>query len=126
MKLKDIMNRDVEFITGQATLCMAAERMKHRKIGALPVIENGKLSGIITDRDIVVRALALHKNPLQERVHEFMTAAVIHSYEDQDVKDAVQVMAEHHFRRLPVLSRAGTLVGIVTRSDLLRARKAQT
>ena len=125
MKLKEIMNRDVEFIAGQATLCMAAERMKHRKIGALPVMENGKLAGIITDRDMVVRALALHRNPLQERVHDFMPPGVIHSYEDQEVKEAVQVMTEHHFRRLPVLTRSGNLVGIVTLSDLLRAAKAE-
>ncbi len=125
MKLKDIMVRDVEVIAGQATITMAAERMKARKVSALPVIEHGRVAGMLTDRDIVVRVLAMHLDPQRARVRDHMSQGTIHVYEDQDVKEAIQIMGLHHFRRLPILARDGNLVGIVTLSDLLKASKAE-
>lgn len=125
MKLKDIMTREVVEIAGQATITTAAERMKSGKVSALPVIEHGRVAGILTDHDVVVRVLAMHLDPQQERVRDHMGQGPMHCYEDQDVKEAIQVMGQHHFRRLPILARDGNLVGIVTLSDLLRASKAE-
>jgi CBS domain-containing protein len=118
MQVKDVMTREVEAIDPNATLDEAAERMKELNIGPLPVCDGDRLLGMLTDRDITVRATAEARNPLLTKVHEVMTPDVISVFEDQDVQDAAKLMEEHQIRRLVVLTRDKRLCGIVSLGDL--------
>lgn len=118
MQLKDVMTRDVEIVETDMTLQEAASRMDELDVGVLPVREGDQLVGMLTDRDITVRAVAAGRDPRQAKVGEIMSPDLVYCYEDQDVKDAAQMMAVHQIRRLPVLSRDQQLVGIVSLGDL--------
>lgn len=91
--------------------------MKALDVGSLPVSENRKLLGIITDRDITIWAVAEGHDPTT-RVSEAMTPELIYCFEDQSPEEAAQVMERHQIRRLPILSRSHELVGIVSLGDL--------
>lgn len=118
MQLKDVMTHDVEIVETDMTLQDAASRMDELDVGVLPVREGDQLVGMLTDRDITVRAVAAGRDPKQTKVGEIMSPDLVYCYEDQDVKDAAQTMAAHQIRRLPVLSRDQQLVGIVSLGDL--------
>jgi len=119
MKLKDIMTAEPECIRPDATLQEAARRMRELDVGPLPVCgENDRLAGMITDRDITVRAVAEGKDPKSTTVGEAMTKDVIYCFEDQDVYEAARTMQERQIRRLIVLNRDKRLVGIVSLGDL--------
>src|SRR5437764_6114264 len=100
MLLKDVMTKTVEEIGPQTSLKDAAAKMKSLDIGALPVCENDKLVGMLTDRDIAVRAVADGKDPTQTRVCDAMTSGAFWCYEDDDVRDAARIMEERQIRRL--------------------------
>jgi CBS domain-containing protein len=93
--------------------------------GALPVGENDKLIGMITDRDIAVRVAAAGKDPKQVRVREVMTPDVRYCYEDEDLQHVAGTMAEQQVRRLPVMNRQKRLVGILSLGDLGTAAPPQ-
>jgi CBS domain-containing protein len=95
--------------------------MRDENIGALPVGENDHLIGMVTDRDIVVRAVTQDSPPGNMAVRDVMSEHVYYCFEDDDVDRAAQVMAEHQVRRLPVLNRDKRLVGIVALADLGRS-----
>ena len=118
MLLKDIMTRSVEEIPPQATLRDAAQRMKSLDVGALPVCENNQLVGMITDRDIAVRAVADGLDPSQTTVLDAMTPGAVWCFEDDDVKDAARIMEQKQIRRLVVLDRYKHAVGIVSLGDI--------
>jgi CBS domain-containing protein len=118
MQLKDIMTRDVEVIHPDIMLEAAAARMDALNVGSLPVCDGDRLLGLITDRDIVVRATAAGSDPKTTRVRDAMTTDVIYGYDDQDVTSATRLMEEKQIRRLPVLNRGNRLVGIVSLGDL--------
>lgn len=118
MQIKDVMTQDVEIIESDMTLQDAASKMDTLNIGVLPVREGDQLVGMLTDRDITVRAVAAGRDPKQTQVGEVMSPDIVYCYEDQDVKDAAQMMATHQIRRLPVLNRDQQLVGIVSLGDL--------
>jgi CBS domain-containing protein len=119
MQLKDIMTPKPECIRPDATLQEAAQKMRVLDVGPLPVCgENDRLAGMITDRDIVVRAVAEGKDPKSTTVREAMTEEIIYGFEDQDVDDAARVMEQKQIRRLVVLNRDKRLVGIVSLGDL--------
>jgi CBS domain-containing protein len=88
MQLKEIMTPGVEVIAPEATLQEAAEKMRHLDIGPLPVCDGDRLVGLLTDRDITVRAVAEGRNPATTQVREVMTPEVIYGYEEQDSQDA--------------------------------------
>jgi CBS domain-containing protein len=92
--------------------------MKALDVGALPVCENDRLVGMLTDRDITVRATAESLPPGLGRVRDVMTPNIIYCYEDQLVTEAVRLMEDNRIRRLPVLNRDKRLVGIVSLGDL--------
>jgi len=96
----------------------AAELMQKLNCGLVPVVENGHVKGLITDRDIVVRAIARHKNPEKEKVSKFMTDNVECCSEDDDVFEAVKAMEKHQIRRIPIVNKNQKLVGIVALGDL--------
>jgi len=92
--------------------------MRTHNVGILPVLENEKLAGVITDRDIAVRAVSARMRPEMTRVRDIMTPKVIACYEDQDIKKASLLLEENFIHRLNVLDRIGKLVGLVSLSDI--------
>ncbi len=116
--LKDIMTPDVEAITPHATVQEAALMMKDLNVGAIPVCDGDRLFGMVTDRDLVIRVLAEGRNPKVVPVSKAMSSGVVYCFEDDDIEKASHLMAQCQIRRLPILSRANTLVGIVTLGDL--------
>jgi CBS domain-containing protein len=124
MKLRDIMTPNVECVRPDDTLQEAARKMMALAVGPMPVCADGdKVVGMLTDRDIVVRATAEGKDPKHTRVREAMSGDVIGCYEDQDSEDAVKLMRERQVRRLLVMGRDARLVGIVSLADLATVGK---
>jgi CBS domain-containing protein len=117
MRIAEIMS-PVETIDPGASVRQAAERMRDLEVGSLPVCDGDRLVGIITDRDITVRATATGADPDSCRVDQAMTARVDCCLADDDVERALRVMQEKQVRRLPVLDQDHRLVGTVALGDL--------
>lgn len=118
MLVKDVMTKSVEVVNPDATLAEAAKRMRDGDFGALPVGENDRLVGMITDRDICCRGVAEGKDPKSAVVREVMSEHVAWCFEDQPVEECAQIMGEKKIRRLPILNRNKRLVGIVALGDI--------
>jgi CBS domain-containing protein len=121
MKLSEIMTRQVEVIQPDDSLRIAAKKMRDRDIGFLPVCDGETLLGVLSDRDITIRALAdgMDVNVMLGR--DLMTTPAIYCFEDQDVSEAARIMQENQIRRLVVLSRDDKrLVGVISLGDLAR------
>jgi CBS domain-containing protein len=119
MKVKDVMTSGVECISPITTLREAAQRMKELDVGPMPVCgEDDRLAGMITDRDITVRAVAAGLDLSTAKVRDVMTPNVIYCFEDQDIGDAAHMMEQNQIRRLVVLNRDKRLVGIISLGDL--------
>lgn len=122
MKLSEIMTRDVEIIQPDDSLQLAAKKMRDRDIGFLPVCDGTELMGVLSDRDLTIRALAegMDVNVMLSR--DLMTTPAVFCYDDQDVTEAARIMEEKQIRRLVVLGREGEqLVGVISLGDLARA-----
>jgi CBS domain-containing protein len=117
MKISDCMTRDVRLAEPSMTLREAAQLMAACDSGCLPVGENDRLVGMLTDRDIAIRGVAEGKGP-DATVGEAMSRDVCWCYEDEPVEEALARLADEQIRRLPVLSRNKRLVGIVSLADL--------
>jgi CBS domain-containing protein len=118
MKLSEIMTPDVQVVSPDAAIVEAAGKMRSLDVGVLPVTEGKRLVGIITDRDITVRAVAEGRDPNGTRVRDCMTSGAVSCFEDQDSEVAVILMEQQQVRRLPVLSRDRQLVGMVALADI--------
>ena len=118
MKISEILTPDPECVTPETTLAQAAQRMKALDVGMLPVCENDRLVGTITDRDITVRAVAASYNPSITTVREAMTREMVYCFDDEDIAEAALLMEGRQVRRLPVINRDKRLVGIVALGDL--------
>ena len=119
MKVKDAMTRGAECVGPDASLQEAARKMKDLDVGPLPVCgDNNKLVGLLTDRDIVVRAVAEGKDPRTAKVREAMTEGVCYCFEEDDVADAARLMKEKQIRRLVVFDRNKHAVGMVSLGDI--------
>lgn len=123
MRVSECMTRDVTIADPQETICDAAKMMADCDSGVLPVGENDRLIGVITDRDIAVRGVAEGKPP-STRIRDVMSAEIRYCYEDDDVAAVLRNMGKLQVRRLPVLSRDKRLVGIVSLSDLANGAAA--
>ena len=117
MKIREAMTPDVRVANPDETIQQAARLMASLDAGVLPVGENDRLVGMITDRDIAIRAIAEGKGP-DAKVRDVMTEDVKYCYEDQDVNEVTRDMADLQVRRLPVLNRDKRLVGIVSLGDI--------
>jgi CBS domain-containing protein len=128
MKLSTIMTGGIETILPQASLAEAAKKMASQDIGSLPVCaEPRRVVGIITDRDITVRAVARGMDPNQTRVEEVMTRDVLCCSSEAEVEDACQLMEKRQVRRLLVTGQDDTPVGIVSLGDIaLCLRESQS
>ena len=118
MLLKDIMTHEVGVVSPGDTLEQAARMMEVLDVGPIPVCEGDRVVGMLTDRDITVRAVAAGCDPKSTLVADVMTQDIISCYEDQDVEAAARLMKEKQIRRLLVMSRGNDLVGIVSLGDL--------
>jgi CBS domain-containing protein len=119
MLLKEIMTHNVEVISPSDTLEQAAKKMEELDVGPLPVCDGDRFVGMITDRDITVRATAAGCDPKTTLVCDAMSQEeLVCCYEDQDVQEAARLMKERQLRRLPVMDRTDHLVGIVSLGDL--------
>ena len=117
MKVSKCMTRDVQLVTPTQTIREAARMMAEIDSGALPVAQDDRLVGMITDRDIAIRAVAEGKSP-DTKVRDVMSAEVLYCFDDQELKDISRNMGEVKVRRLPVVNRDKRLVGIVSLGDL--------
>lgn len=124
MKISDIMSRDVRVAGPDASLRDVAQAMADIDAGSLPVCDGKKLLGMITDRDLVVRALAKGLSA-DTAVTQVMTANVEYCFEDDHLNEVCGHMADRQIRRLPVLNRDHDLVGIVSLGDLAREAEAR-
>jgi len=118
MRISEAMTRDVKIISPEDSIEKAADLMRECDCGALPVGKNDRLIGVVTDRDIVVRAVALGKQPKNCTVRDVMTPGVKYVFEDESPESAADSMSRLQIRRLPVLNHHKRLVGIVTLGDL--------
>jgi CBS domain-containing protein len=118
MKIRELMTPEVEVIRPDDTLHTAAQMMADLDTGALPVGENDRLVGMITDRDIAVRAVAKGSDPNKTAVRDVMSAHIRYCFEDEDTHEVGRKMGEWQIRRLPVVNRDKRLVGIVSLGDL--------
>jgi CBS domain-containing protein len=118
MRLHEIMTTGVQLTNPATTLKDAAAMMRDGDFGLLPVGENDRLVGTITDRDIAVRAVADGRDPNTITVRDAMSEGIRYCFEDQTIEDAAHVMSQAQIRRLPVLNRDKRLVGIVALADL--------
>jgi len=121
MQVHEVMTPSVHIADPNMTIREAARWMRADNVGALPVGENDRLVGVVTDRDIVMRAVAEERSPNNTSVREMMSEGICYCFEDDDVEGASQVMATHQVRRLPVLNRQKRLVGVIALADISRA-----
>ncbi|MGD9631128.1 MAG: CBS domain-containing protein [Pyrinomonadaceae bacterium] len=117
MRCSDIMTRDVKTATGEMTLRDAAAMMRDGDMGSVPVVEDGRLVGILTDRDIVVRAIAEGKDPTTP-IAEAMTTEIFSVRPEDFVFEAIRLMGDKQVRRIPVVGQAGELAGIIAIADI--------
>jgi CBS domain-containing protein len=118
MELREIMTRGVEVISVDESVKEAAIKMKQLDVGLIPVCDGDKLRGVLTDRDIVVRATAEGLDPARTKVVDVMSPDIAYCFEEQEVEEAVSLMEVRQIRRLPILNQDERLVGIVSLGDI--------
>jgi CBS domain-containing protein len=118
MQLKEFINYRVEVVQPDDTLQQAAEKMKELDVGSMPVCEGRSLVGMVTDRDITIRATAKGQDPTKTAVREVMTPDVLYCFEDQDVEEAARIMRDNQIRRLFVLNADEDLVAVTSLGEL--------
>jgi CBS domain-containing protein len=121
MKISDVMTPDVQLCTPEDTVRDAAEAMAELDVGLLPVAQDDHLVGMISDRDVAVRAVGKGRGP-DTRIRDVMTADVKYCFDDQDVESVSWNMGDIQVRRLPVLNRQKRLVGIISLGDIARSQ----
>lgn len=120
MKVRDVMSRHIVRISPEETAAVAARLLSHHNIGALPVCtKEGKLRGVLTDRDIVLRCVAADEDPQKVRVSEIMTRRIVSVNADTSVEAASELMAHEQVRRLPV-EDGGKIIGMLSLGDLAK------
>ena len=117
-RVKDIMTRGIEHVAATATVQHAAERMAEKGIGFLAISNGQVANGVLTDRDIVVRCLAQHRDPEQTTVEDCMSSLVATVQEDADSHEAGRIMQDQKIRRVLVMGDGGQLTGVVSLGDL--------
>jgi CBS domain-containing protein len=121
MQIQEVMSKNVDLADPNMKVRDAALKMREDNVGALPVGENDRLKGMITDRDIVIRGLAGDRPAENTAVRDCMSEGIYYCFEDEPLQRAGELMAEHQVHRLPVLNRNKRLVGVVALADLARS-----
>ena len=115
-KVSEVMTRNVQVISPEATIKEAAQQMRGGDFGMLPVGENDRMIGAISDRDIAIRAIAEGKES-STRVRDVMSEGLVWAFDTDSIEDAAKLMSEHQVRRLPIVDKDKRLVGIVALGD---------
>jgi CBS domain-containing protein len=118
--IRDIMTSNPQTVEPSKTVVDAARIMKQEDAGVVPVTENGRLTGMVTDRDIAIRVVAEGKDPKSTTVREVASTDLVTIDPQQDLDEALRLMAKHQVRRLPVVEEDGRLVGVVAQADVAR------
>jgi CBS domain-containing protein len=118
--IRDVMTSDPCTIDADKSVAYAAKMMRDENVGLAPIVEGDKLIGMLTDRDIAVRVVAEGRDPNQIKVREVASQKLITIDPQQDLDEALRMMAEHQVRRLPVVEEDGRLVGVVAQADVAR------
>lgn len=121
MKVKDMMHKGAEFVAPNAKLQAIAKKMRDHDIGAIPVCEDDRPIGMVTDRDIAIRGLADGRDISALEARDVMTRDVFFCRDTEDAEDALRIMENNKIRRLPVLNDAEKLVGMVSLGDISHA-----
>jgi CBS domain-containing protein len=119
-KVHDLMTKNPRTVTADATIAEAAKLMRDEDAGVVPIVEGDQLVGVITDRDIAIRAVAEGKDG-QTKVRDIASQDLVTIDPQQDLDEALRLMAQHQVRRLPVVEEDGKLVGIVAQADVAKA-----
>ena len=120
--IKEVMTRDVRACEPNATVAEAAKVMAREDVGPVPIVEDGRLVGLVTDRDIVVRVVAEGRDPNETTVNEIASTELVTVSPDDDLDEALNLLARRQVRRLPVVE-GDRLVGIVAQADIARLGK---
>jgi len=121
MKVREIMTANVECISSSMPIAKVAETMRDMDIGFIPVCENDKVVGTVTDRDITIRSVAQGRDPRLAPVSEVMTQTVFHCYEDEEVDSVALAMQQSEVRRMLIFDRQDNLVGVISLGDIAKA-----
>jgi CBS domain-containing protein len=117
-KIRDVMTSDPRTIQPSTSIQEAARAMRDADVGPMPIVENGSLTGILTDRDIVLRVVAEGKDPSSITAGDIASRDLVTIDPEQTLDEALRLMAQHQVRRLPVCEEDGKLVGIVAQADV--------
>lgn len=118
MKVSEVMHKGVEWVEPDTRLTVLAQQMKKHDIGAIPVGENDRLIGMVTDRDIVVRGLSEQADCSSLTARDVMTQQIVYCRDREEVEDAVRIMEQRKIRRLPVLDENKRMVGMLSLGDI--------
>ena len=122
MLIKDCMTKQVEVGNPSMSLTEVARKMNDGDFGILPIVENDRIVGMVTDRDIAVRGIAQGRDPNKLQVNDVMSKHVFYCYEDQSMEEVSQNLGKNQVRRLPVLNRQKRLVGMLSIGDLAKSK----
>lgn len=122
-KVREHMTDRPRCVTPDTSVVEAAELMANEDVGSLPILDGNRLVGVVTDRDIVVRAVAKQKNPQGMPVRDVATGDVVTVRPDEDLSEALKLMASYQVRRLPVVDEDNHLVGVLAQADVAAAAK---
>jgi CBS domain-containing protein len=120
LSIKDVMTSNPCSVDAEKSVAYAAKMMRDEDVGLAPVVEGDKLIGMLTDRDIAIRVVAEGRNPEEVKVSEVASKQVVTIDPQQDLDEALRIMAKHQVRRLPVVEEDGRLVGVVAQADVAR------
>lgn len=119
MKCSDVMTKNPKTCAATDFVAQAAQLMKSEDVGPIPIVgDNGKLAGIITDRDIVLKVVAEGRDPKTTKLADVMTTDLISCTVDGDIEEMLDLMEDNQVRRIPVVDGSGRLVGIVSQADI--------
>jgi CBS domain-containing protein len=121
MKVKDAMHKGAEWVTPETPVAQLAKKMKELDIGALPVGENDRLIGMVTDRDITCRAVADGRDAKKLTARDVMSGGILYCNDTEELEDALRIMEKNQVRRLPVINAKKRMVGMLSIGDVSHA-----
>ena len=121
MQVREVMTPNVDWVPPGTSVQEAAKRMRDDNVGALPIGENDKLIGMVTDRDIVIRLLSEGRDMGSATVRDAMSDKLLYCFEDEDIENVAGNMGDNHVRRLPVVNSDKRLVGMISLGDIARS-----
>jgi CBS domain-containing protein len=119
-RIRELMTENPKTVSSDATVTEAARVMREDDVGLVPVVDGDRLVGTVTDRDIAIRVVAEERDPNNTTVRETASTDLVTIDPEQDLGEALRLMAQHQVRRLPVVEEDGRLVGIVAQADVAR------